>query len=281
MEWDTSVIDLESEDEDKEGKEEVHRQYAKRREENIAKNKLILENLFANSTLLPKFKPGKMSNKISLENAPQHESRKQHDKQSLIDGFFSNRRLAEMSSGSPNKNSEPPENSDFESPSLHDTFDVRDDSLSVTGQPVSENTKTLSVIDLNNTSNIINKPLSMNGSMSVSDNTNSPSAYDLHDTSKDSPSIILPAESCDIHEDSSKDTDMADSTRDGMDSAEDTHMAKDKDTDIANSTCDGMDCSKDTDMGDSACNGIDCPKDTDMVNSTRDGMYLTLALKWT
>jgi hypothetical protein len=55
-----SVIDMEGEDEDEEERDEVCRlvsEYAQRRAENIAENKLILEKLFPNSeNLLPKEK---------------------------------------------------------------------------------------------------------------------------------------------------------------------------------------------------------------------------------
>ena len=176
-----SVVDVESEDEDEEGMDEARgrvSEYAQRRAENIAENKLILKKLFPNSeNSLLKGKKKSVSGQNGLEKDPQRASQK-HEKhwQSLINGYFS------TSSGSANNNDQPPEISESESPSisLHDTSNVREDSLSV-----GENTHSPSLDDLNDTSSSVN----------------------LHD-----------ADPCNVHEDSPKDMDVVDSTVDGIDS---------------------------------------------------------------
>ena len=180
---DTSEV--ESEDEDEEEREEVGggpSEYDQRRAANIAENKLIFEKIFADSQDPP---PKDKLKSVSGTKAPLHEPQRQHEKQSLIDGFFSSPLRAETSSGSANNNAEPLENSECES--LHGTSNVLEDCLSVNGQPVSEN-------------------------------TNSPSDSDLHDTSNahKGPSINLSdTDTGNIHGDSSKDMDMANSTLDG------------------------------------------------------------------
>ena len=175
---------MESKDEDEEEREEVGRgpsEYDQRHAANIEENKLIFEKIFADSQdLSPKDK----LKSVSGTKVPRRKPQMPHEKQSLIDGVFSSPLRAETSSGSANNNAEPPNDSECES--LHGTSNVLEDSLSVNGQPVSKN-------------------------------TNSPSVSDLHDTSNahEGPSINLSdTDTGNIHGDSSKDMDMANSTLD-------------------------------------------------------------------
>lgn len=147
---------MESEDEleDEEKREQVGPQlsdYARRRAENIAENKLILEKLFPASDSLLSFHKSESTSDTKLSKKDS-EIGPRHGKQTFIDGFFTTPAspLGETSSGAANQ---PTEKSDSVIPSindLHNGSNIDQDSLSVSDNNKSTSINNLNVSDPNN-----------------------------------------------------------------------------------------------------------------------------------